>query len=67
MGEVVASHVIPRPHEEVDKLLQEFEKNLKEKQEAKDDIAKKTKDKKAKEAEAKEKDKKETEKKSNKK
>ena len=35
VGEVVASHVIPRPHEEVDKLLQEFEKNLREKQEAK--------------------------------
>lgn len=31
VGEVVASHVIPRPHEEVDKLLQEFENNLKEK------------------------------------
>lgn len=36
VGEVVASHVIPRPHEEVDKLLKEFEKNLKAKQEAKE-------------------------------
>lgn len=35
VGEVVASHVIPRPHEEVDKLLEEFEKNLKQKQEKK--------------------------------
>lgn len=35
VGEVVASHVIPRPHEEVDKLLEEFEKNLKEKQDSK--------------------------------
>lgn len=36
VGEVVASHVIPRPHEEVDKLLKEFEKNLKAKQESKE-------------------------------
>ena len=33
VGEVVASHVIPRPHEEVDKLLKEFEKNLEQKKE----------------------------------
>ena len=31
IGEIVASHVIPRPQEEVDKLLEEFENNLKEK------------------------------------
>ncbi len=40
VGEVVASHVIPRPHEEVDKLLKEFEKNLKEKQDAKNKLKK---------------------------
>ena len=33
VGEVVASRVIPRPHDEVYKLLEEFEYNLKEKQE----------------------------------
>ena len=33
VGEVVASHVIPRPHDEVDKLLKEFAKNLEAKQE----------------------------------
>lgn len=33
VGNVVASHVIPRPHEEVDKLLEEFEYNLEKKQE----------------------------------
>lgn len=36
VGEVVASHVIPRPHEEVDKLLKEFEKNLELKREKRD-------------------------------
>lgn len=52
VGEVVSSHVIPRPHEEVDKLLKEFEKNLREKQEnkenniEKDNKVKKTEDKK---------------------
>ena len=33
VGEVVASHVIPRPHDEVDKLLKEFAKNLDAKKE----------------------------------
>lgn len=32
VGRVVASRVIPRPHEEVDFLIKEFEKNLKENQ-----------------------------------
>ncbi len=36
IGVVVASHVIPRPHEEVDKILAEFEKNLKDKKDARD-------------------------------
>lgn len=30
-GRIVSSHVIPRPHEEVDMLLDIFEKNLKDK------------------------------------
>jgi ethanolamine utilization protein EutM len=28
VGDVSASHVIPRPHEEIDKLMKEFKKNL---------------------------------------
>ena len=35
VGKVVAHHVIPRPHEEVDKLIKDFEKNLKQKEEKK--------------------------------
>lgn len=31
VGTVVSAHVIPRPHEEVDRLIAEFEKNLKDK------------------------------------
>lgn len=31
VGKVVSGHVIPRPHEEVDKLIEEFEKNLNDK------------------------------------
>ncbi|MGF7060842.1 BMC domain-containing protein [Brassicibacter mesophilus] len=33
VGTVVSGHVIPRPHEEVDRLIAEFEKNLKDKNE----------------------------------
>lgn len=29
VGTVIASHVIPRPHDEVDKLLEKFSRNLK--------------------------------------
>ena len=29
VGRVISSHVIPRPHEEVDKLIEKFSKNLK--------------------------------------
>lgn len=28
VGDVAASHVIPRPHDEIDKLMKEFKKNL---------------------------------------
>lgn len=31
VGTVAASHVIPRPHDEVDKLMKEFKKNLEKK------------------------------------
>ncbi|KNF07042.1 microcompartments protein [Gottschalkia purinilytica] len=37
IGKVVSSHVIPRPHDEIDKLMAEFEKNLKAKRELKSD------------------------------
>lgn len=33
VGRVILSHVIPRPHDEIDKLMKEFEKNLKSKKE----------------------------------
>lgn len=33
VGKVVSGHVIPRPHDEVDKLIKEFEGNLKSKKE----------------------------------
>ena len=33
VGTVVSGHVIPRPHEEVDILIEEFRKNLKDKNE----------------------------------
>lgn len=42
VGTVVSGHVIPRPHEEVDKLIKEFEKNLKEKKEKEKPVEKKT-------------------------
>lgn len=34
VGKVAASHVIPRPHDEIDKLMNEFKKNLESKKEA---------------------------------
>ncbi len=44
VGTVVSGHVIPRPHEEVDRLISEFEKNLKDKsQESKKDDKKQKK------------------------
>ena len=33
VGRVISSHVIPRPHEEIDKLIEKFAKNLKIKEE----------------------------------
>ncbi len=36
VGTIFSSHVIPRPHEEIDKLLAQFEKNLVKKQEKKE-------------------------------
>lgn len=35
IGTIFAYHVIPRPHEEVDELIKQFAKNLKNKKEAK--------------------------------
>lgn len=35
VGTVISSHVIPRPHEEVDTLIEKFSKNLKSKKEEK--------------------------------
>ena len=35
IGTIFAYHVIPRPHEEVDELIKQFAKNLKDKKEAK--------------------------------
>jgi ethanolamine utilization protein EutM len=35
VGRVVSSHVIPRPHEEVDRLIEEFTKNLEKKRKSK--------------------------------
>ena len=40
VGAISASHVIPRPHEEIDKLLKAFEANLKANQSAKAAAAK---------------------------
>lgn len=36
IGTIFAFHVIPRPHEEVEKLIEEFSKNLKDKKEVKE-------------------------------
>ncbi|MFA5523843.1 MAG: BMC domain-containing protein [Tissierellales bacterium] len=41
VGRVVSGHVIPRPHDEVDKLIDEFEKNLKIKKDNKKNETKK--------------------------
>lgn len=38
VGVIFSSHVIPRPHDEVDKLIDEFRKNLKE--EKKEEVGK---------------------------
>lgn len=54
VGIVQASHVIPRPHDEVDKLIEKFKKNLKEN---KDEVSNKKEGKKV----SKKKDKKEEE------
>lgn len=35
VGDIAASHVIPRPHEEIDKLMAEFKKNLEAKKQEK--------------------------------
>lgn len=35
VGIIISSHVIPRPHEEIDKLIEKFSKNLKAKEEKK--------------------------------
>lgn len=32
VGTIISSHVIPRPHDEVDKLIEEFSQNLKKKE-----------------------------------
>lgn len=34
VGMVISSHVIPRPHEELDRLIEKFAKNLNKKEEA---------------------------------
>lgn len=36
VGTIFSSHVIPRPHEEIEKLLAQFEKNLTKKEEKKE-------------------------------
>lgn len=40
VGQVAASHVIPRPHEEIDKLMKAFEENIKANKESKEAQAK---------------------------
>lgn len=40
VGDVAGSHVIPRPHDEIDKLMAEFKKNLDAKKEEKAQAAK---------------------------
>lgn len=44
VGMVISSHVIPRPHEELDRLIEKFGKNLNKKEEAeiKKPVAKKS-------------------------
>ena len=36
VGTIFAYHVIPRPHEDVDRLIKEFAKNLKDKEQVKE-------------------------------
>ena len=36
VGTIFSYHVIPRPHEDVDRLIKEFAKNLKDKEEVKE-------------------------------
>ena len=43
VGIVQSSHVIPRPHDEVDKLIDEFAKNLKENKDKKENEKKEVK------------------------
>lgn len=40
VGDISASHVIPRPHEEIDKLMKEFKKNLEAKKAEKAEASK---------------------------
>lgn len=47
VGNVISSHVIPRPHEEVDRLIEEFKKNNKKEKETKTKQTKKTQSKKS--------------------
>lgn len=46
VGVVIASHVIPRPHDEVDTLINKFTKNLKVKEEVKEVVKEEVKEKK---------------------
>ncbi|MBZ2175157.1 BMC domain-containing protein [Schnuerera sp. xch1] len=41
VGKIISSHVIPRPHDEIDKLLKKFSDNMKENQETKENNKKK--------------------------
>lgn len=36
VGTIISSHVIPRPHDELDKLIDKFSKNIKEKKDNED-------------------------------
>lgn len=38
VGTIFSSHVIPRPHEEIEKLLAQFEKNLRKKEDKKEEV-----------------------------
>ncbi|MCC5912058.1 MAG: BMC domain-containing protein [Clostridiaceae bacterium] len=49
VGTVLHHHIIPRPHEELDLLIETFEKNLKEKKKASKGTKKKSESKKEKE------------------
>ncbi|WP_132996317.1 BMC domain-containing protein [Sporanaerobacter acetigenes] len=45
VGKIVSGHVIPRPHDEVDKLIEQFSKNLNEKKQKEEQKANGTKEK----------------------